>query len=175
LTEQLQDIGVQAVSIHGRTRSMMYKGEADWTLIGKIKENPRISIPIIGNGDITSPEKALHAKQRYLVDGIMIGRGAIGNPWIFAAAKSLLEKNSLPYPTPSLKERLEVCKRHFELTIEHKGEHYGILNMRKHYKNYFRELPNFKETRIKLLTSNFLDEIKELFQEIEEKYEEIGV
>ena len=170
LAEQLQDIGIQAISIHGRTRSMMYKGEADWTLIGKIKENPRITISIIGNGDITTPEEALHAKQRYHVDGIMIGRGAIGNPWLFAAAKSLLEKNGLPYPTPSLTERLTICKRHFELTIENKGEHYGILNMRKHYKNYFRELPNFKETRIKLLTSNSLDEIRDLFKYIEERY-----
>ena len=170
LTEQLQDIGVQWVSIHGRTRSMMYKGDADWTLIGKIKENPRITIPIIGNGDITTAEKALTAKQRYNVDGIMIGRGAIGNPWIFSAAKSLLENSVLPYPTPTFKERIEVCKRHFELAIEHKGEHYGILTMRKHYKNYFRELTNFKEMKIKLLTSNSLDEIRELFQCIEEKY-----
>ena len=169
LTESLQDIGVQAVSIHGRTRSQMYKGEADWTLIGKIKENPRITIPIIGNGDISTPEKALQAKQNYYVDGIMIGRGAIGNPWIFAAAKSLINK-ALPYPTPSLKERLSVCKRHFDLTIENKGEHYGILAMRKHYKDYFSGLQNFKETRLKLLTSNSLNEIKELFLRIEKEY-----
>ena len=173
LTEQLQDIGVQAVSIHGRTRSMMYKGDADWTLIGKIKENPRITIPIIGNGDITTAEQALQAKERYNVDGVMIGRGAIGNPWIFAAAKSLLKKNSLPYPTPSLKERLNVCKRHFEMELENKGKRYGIVAMRKHYKNYFRELPNFKETRIKLLTSNSINEIKELFLRIEEEYSSI--
>jgi len=171
LTESLQDIGVQAVSIHGRTRSMMYKGDADWTLIGKIKENPRITIPIIGNGDITTPEKALQAKQNYHVDGIMIGRGAIGNPWIFAAAKSLFN-NIIHYPTPSIKERLSVCKRHFDLTIENKGEHYGILAMRKHYKTYFSGLQNFKETKIKLLTSNYLDEIKELFLQIEKEYAE---
>ena len=168
LTEQLQDIGVKVVSIHGRTRSMMYKGEADWTLIGKIKENPRIKIPIIGNGDITSPEKALYAKERYHIDGIMIGRGAIGNPWIFSAAKSLLENNSIS-PTPNFKERLSVCKRHFEMTVENKGEHYGIVNMRKHYKSYFRELPNFKEIRIKLLTSNSLNEIRDLFSDIERR------
>ena len=125
---------------------------------------------LIGNGDITTPEKALQSKQRYLVDGVMIGRGAIGNPCIFAAAKSLLEKNHLPYPTQTLKERLDVCKRHFEMAIENKGEHYGILNMRKHYKNYFRELPNFKETRIKLLTTNSLNEIRELFQSIEKDF-----
>jgi nifR3 family TIM-barrel protein len=170
LTEQLQDIGVQLVSIHGRTRSMMYKGDADWTLIGEIKENPRITIPIIGNGDITTPEKALDAKQRYHVDGIMIGRGAIGNPWIFSAAKSLLEKNALPYPTPTLNERLNLCKKHLDLALEHKGERYGIVSMRKHYKNYFRELPNFKEIKIKLLTSNSLDEIRELLQYIGEEY-----
>jgi nifR3 family TIM-barrel protein len=169
LTEQLQDVGVQCVSIHGRTRSMMYKGEADWSLIGKIKENKRITIPIIGNGDITTPQKALLAKQRYHVDGIMIGRGAIGNPWIFAAAKSLLKNSGLTCPSPSLKERVEVCRRHFELALENKGEHYGIISMRKHYKNYFRELPNFKETRIKLLTSNSLNEIREIFMRIEDE------
>lgn len=169
LTEQLQDIGVQAISIHGRTRAMMYKGDADWTLIRKIKENPRITIPVIGNGDITTPEKAWQAKQNYHADGIMIGRGAIGNPWIFAAAKSLIN-NALHSPTPSVKERLSVCKRHFDLTIETKGEHYGILAMRKHYKSYFSGLQNFKELRIKLLTSNSLNEIKALFLQIEEEY-----
>jgi len=168
LTEQLQDIGVKVVSIHGRTRAMMYKGNANWDLIGKIKENRRITIPIIGNGDITTPEKALFAKKNYNVDGIMIGRGAIGNPWIFSATKSLLEKSDIHYHIPSLKERLDICKRHFEMAIENKGEHYGILNMRKHYKNYFRDLPNFKEIRIKLLTSNSLSEIRELFHGIEE-------
>ena len=169
LTEQLQDVGVKAVSIHGRTRSMMYKGEADWTLIGEIKQNPRITIPIIGNGDINSAEKALSAKQNYHIDGIMIGRGAVGNPWIFSAAKSLLENNTIAQ-MPDLKERLSVCKRHFEMTIENKGEHYGVLNMRKHYKSYFRELPDFKETRMKLLTSNSLDEIRDIFNYIENLY-----
>ena len=171
LTEQLQDIGVQVVSIHGRTRSMMYKGDADWTLIGKIKENPRITIPIIGNGDITTPEKALQAKQLYHVDGVMIGRGTIGNPWIFPATKSLLE-NGLPYPIPTVMERLNLCKKHLDLALEHKGERYGIVSMRKHYKGYFRDLPNFKETKIKMLTSNSLSEIRELFLIIEEEYGE---
>jgi nifR3 family TIM-barrel protein len=169
LAEQLQDIGVQAISIHGRTRSMMYKGEADWTLIGKIKENPRITVPIIGNGDITHADAALYAKQHYHVDGIMIGRGAIGNPWIFAASKLLIEKN-IVFPLPTIQERLSVCKQHFELCIENKGDYYGMLIMRKHYKHYFKDLINFKETRIKLLTSNSLDEIRTIFQEIEEQY-----
>ncbi|MDR0606534.1 MAG: tRNA dihydrouridine synthase DusB [Bacteroidales bacterium] len=169
LVEQLQDIGVQAVSIHGRSRSMMYKGEADFTLIGKIKENPRISIPVIGNGDIVNADKAMYVKQHYRVDGIMIGRGAIGNPWIFNASKSLLDKNKIT-PPPTVQERLAVCKKHFELSIQNKGEHYGMLTMRKHYKSYFRELINFKEIRIKLLTSNSLDEIRAIFQEIEGKY-----
>jgi nifR3 family TIM-barrel protein len=169
LAEQLQDIGVQAISIHGRTRSMMYKGEADWTLIGKIKENPRITIPVIGNGDITHADAALSAKQHYHVDGIMIGRGAIGNPWIFAASKLLLEKNIIS-PPPTIHERLSICKQHFELCIKNKGEHYGILIMRKHYKPYFKDLINFKETRIKLLTSNSLDEIRTIFQDIEKQY-----
>lgn len=169
LVEQLQDIGVQAVSIHGRTRSMMYKGEADYTLIGKIKENPRIIIPVIGNGDIVDADKALYVKKHYHVDGVMIGRGAIGNPWIFNASKSLLDKNKFT-PPPTIQERLDVCRKHFEMCIENKGEHYGMLAMRKHYKSYFRELINFKEIRIKLLTSNSLDELRMIFQEIEERY-----
>jgi nifR3 family TIM-barrel protein len=169
LTEQLQDIGVKAISVHGRTRSMMYKGKADWTLIGKIKENPRITIPIIGNGDITDAHAALYAKEHYHVDGIMIGRAAIGNPWIFTSSKLLLEKNILS-PPPTIRERLAICKRHFELSIENKGDHYGILTMRKHYKSYFKDLIDFKEMRIKLLTSNSLDEIRTIFQQIEEKY-----
>jgi nifR3 family TIM-barrel protein len=169
LAEQLQDVGVQAISIHGRTRSMMYKGAADFTLIGKVKENPRITIPVIGNGDIISADNALEVKQRYHVDGMMIGRGAIGNPWIFSASKSLID-NHIIAPPPTLRERLQICKKHFEMSVENKGEHYGILNMRKHYKSYFRELVNFKETRIKLLTSNSSDEIRTIFQQIEEKY-----
>jgi len=169
LTEQLQDVGVKAVSIHGRTRSMMYKGEADFSLIGEVKQNPRITIPIIGNGDINSAEKALYAKKHYNIDGIMIGRGAIGNPWIFSATKSLIENNTI-VKAPDFGERLRVCMRHFEMTIENKGEHYGILNMRKHYKSYFRDLQDFKETRIRLLTSYSLTEIREIFDYIEQRY-----
>ncbi|MDR1878116.1 MAG: tRNA dihydrouridine synthase DusB [Bacteroidales bacterium] len=169
LAEQLQDVGVSAISIHGRTRSMMYKGEADWTLIGKIKENPRMRIPVIGNGDVDTAQKALQVKERYRVDGIMIGRASVGNPWIFSAVKSLLEKNMI-LASPSIEERLAVCKRHFDMTLQDKGEHYGILTMRKHYKNYFRELENFKQTRIKLLTTSCAEEIVSLFQSIEKQY-----
>ncbi|MDR0368830.1 MAG: tRNA dihydrouridine synthase DusB, partial [Bacteroidales bacterium] len=159
IAEQLQDVGIQAISIHGRTRSMMYRGEADWTLTGKVKENPRITIPVIGNGDILSAEQAWDAKQKYKVDGIMIGRGAIGNPWIFAACKALFEQGRKIEPPP-IKERLDVCKKHFEMSIEQKGEHYGLLTMRKHYKHYFKELENFKPLRIQLLTSRSVEEIR---------------
>jgi nifR3 family TIM-barrel protein len=169
IAEQLQDVGVQMITVHGRTRSMMYRGEADWTLIGKIKENPRMKIPVIGNGDITSAQKALEAKQKYGVDGIMIGRGAIGNPWIFSSCKTLLNEGKEINP-PSIAERLAVCKQHFEMSIALKGEHYGLLTMRKHYKPYFKDLENFKSIRIKLLTSNSVEEVKELFEEIEQKY-----
>jgi len=169
IAEQLQDVGIQAISVHGRTRSMMYRGEADWTLIGKIKENPRMHIPVIGNGDITSAQKALEAKQKYGVDGIMIGRGAIGNPWIFSHCKALLNEGAEINP-PTIEERLAMCKQHFEMSILHKGEHYGILALRKHYKPYFKDLESFKSIRIKLLTSQCVEEIRELFQLIEQQY-----
>jgi nifR3 family TIM-barrel protein len=170
LARQLQDVGIQALTIHGRTRAMMYKGVADWTLIGKIKENPYITIPIIGNGDITNPEKALLAKQRYHVDGIMIGRAAIGNPWIFQTTNALLAQ-TMPIAPPALKERLAICRRHFDRTMDDKGEWYGMLTMRKHYKHYFKDLNDFKEIRIKLLTSTSVEEIKDIFMYIESKYE----
>lgn len=169
IAEQLQDVGIQMITVHGRTRSMMYRGEADWTLIGKIKGNPRIKIPVIGNGDITTAQKALEAKQKQHVDGIMIGRGAIGNPWIFSACKTLLNEGK-EINLPSIDERLAVCKQHFEINIAQKGEHYGLLTMRKHYKPYFKDLENFKSIRIKLLTSNSVEEIQELFKVIEQKY-----
>ena len=169
IAEQLQDVGIQAISVHGRTRSMMYRGEADWTLIGKIKENPRMNIPIIGNGDITSAQKALEAKQKYGVDGIMIGRGAIGNPWIFSSCKALLN-GTKEENLPTIEERLALCKQHFEMSIAHKGERYGILAMRKHYKPYFKDLENFKPIRIKLLTSGSVEEIRDLFEIIEQQY-----
>ncbi|HVM86850.1 MAG TPA: tRNA dihydrouridine synthase DusB, partial [Puia sp.] len=151
VAERLQDIGVQALSIHGRTRMQMYKGEADWTLIGKVKNNPRISIPIFGNGDIDSPEKALEYKNRYGVDGIMIGRAAIGYPWIFDEIKYFL-KTGGHLPPPTIEHRVAVCRKHLYKSIEWKGPIVGVNEMRRHYANYLKGLPNIKEFRNKLVT-----------------------
>src|SRR4051794_11168367 len=137
VAERLQDIGIQALSIHGRTRTQMYKGEADWTLIGKVKNNPRIRIPVFGNGDIDSPEKAFEYKNRYGVDGIMIGRAAIGYPWIFNEIRHYLETGHRLAP-PSLSERVEVCKKHLRHSVDWKGPITGIHEMRRHYSNYLK-------------------------------------
>lgn len=151
VAERLQDVGIKALSIHGRTRKQMYKGEADWTCIGNIKNNPRIHIPIFGNGDINSPEKALEYKNRYGVDGIMIGRASIGNPWVFREIKAFLDKGELIAP-PTLKERVDATREHLDRSIEWKGERLGVVEMRRHYTNYFRGLRNVKHFRSKLVT-----------------------
>lgn len=150
VAERLQDIGVKALTIHGRTRVQMYKGSADWTLIGKIKENPRISIPIFGNGDIDSPQKALEYKNRYGVDGVMIGRASIGYPWIFNEIKYFIQHGTMP-GEPDIEERVRVVKKHLEFSIRWKGERTGVLEMRRHYSNYFKGLPDFKPHRMKLV------------------------
>lgn len=167
VAERLQDVGIQALTIHGRTRSQMYKGEADWTLIAKVKENPRIHIPIFGNGDINSPQKALQYKNLYGVDGIMIGRAAIGYPWIFREVKHYFQTGEL-LPSPSLAERAKVCLEHFLFSLQWKGEVYGLIEMRKHYANYFKSIPHFKETRLKLCTSNSIQEITEILYQLME-------
>jgi tRNA-dihydrouridine synthase B len=146
VAERLQDVGIQALSIHGRTRMQMYKGEADWSLIAKVKDNPRIQIPIFGNGDIDSPQKALEYKNRYGVDGIMIGRAAIGYPWIFNEIKHFLHTGEI-LPPPTLVERLQVTRHHLDFSIRWKGEKLGIFEMRRHYTNYFRGLAHFKPFR----------------------------
>lgn len=169
VAEQLQDVGIKALTIHGRTRVQLYKGNADWTLIGKIKENPRIHIPIFGNGDIDSPQKALEMKQVYGVDGIMIGRAAIGYPWIFREIKHYL-KTGETLPPPTLEERVTTCKIHFEKNIEWKGEHIGIFEMRRHYAGYFKGLPDFKPFRTLLVSSHNVNEIKEILEQIVTKY-----
>jgi tRNA-dihydrouridine synthase B len=169
VAERLQDVGVKALSVHGRTRVQMYKGDADWTLIGKIKENPRISIPIFGNGDIDSPQKALEYKNRYGVDGIMIGRAAIGYPWIFNEIKHYLKTGALP-PAPDIAERVKVALTHFRKSLEWKGEKVGIVEMRRHYANYFKGFNHFKEFRIRLVTSDSVNEICDTFEEIKEFY-----
>ena len=169
LAQKLQDAGIAALSIHGRTRAQMYRGSADWTLIGAVKQNPLIHIPIFGNGDIVSAQSAKLAIDNHHVDGVMIGRGSIGNPWVFAQAKSLVFHGK-ELPLPTIKERLDMCKRHLQLALQYKEEHYAIINMQKHYKTYFKDIDHFKEYRIKLMTTTRLDEIYHLFDEIEEKF-----
>lgn len=169
VAERLQDVGIKALSIHGRTRKQMYKGEADWTLIAKVKENPRITIPIFGNGDIDSPEKALEYKNRYGVDGIMIGRAAIGYPWIFNEIKYFLKTGEHLAP-PTIEQRVEVIRRHLHRSIEWKGLITGINEMRRHYTNYLKGIPNIKEYRLKLVTQKSLEEIDDTLNEIIKTY-----
>jgi tRNA-dihydrouridine synthase B len=170
VAERLQDIGIAALSIHGRTRCQLYKGEADWSLIAKVKNNPRIKIPIFGNGDIDSPQKALEYKNHYGVDGIMIGRAAIGYPWIFREIKHYLRTKELLAP-PTLEERIVVCKRHLHKSIEWKGPVVGINEMRRHYTNYLKGLPGIKEFRLKLVTLTTPEEINEVLDTISVRYE----
>jgi nifR3 family TIM-barrel protein len=169
VAERLQDIGIKALSIHGRTRKQMYKGEADWTLIGKIKENPRIHIPIFGNGDIDSPQKALEYRNRYGVDGIMIGRASIGNPWIFRDIKHYFKTGEL-LPSPDISERVKAVKQHIRHSIEWKGEKLGVLEMRRHYTNYFRGYPHIKPYRQKLVTEHDPEILNEVLDMIQERY-----
>jgi len=171
VAERLQDVGVKALSIHGRTRAQLYKGEADWTLIGKVKNNPRIHIPIFGNGDIDSAQKAFEYKNRYGIDGIMIGRAAIGYPWIFREIKAYLKDGTI-LPPPSLEERISVCKKHLSKSLEWKGPIVGINEMRRHYTNYLKGLPGIKEFRFKLVTLNSPEEIYEVLNHISAHYKD---
>lgn len=153
VAERLQDVGIQAISIHGRTRKQMYKGEADWTLIGEVKNNTRMHIPVFGNGDIDTPEKAIEYKNRFGVDGVMIGRASIGYPWIFNETKHFMATGEHLAP-PTIEQRINVAKRHLEMSIKWKGEKLGVVEMRRHYANYFKGIPHLKEFRIKLVTEN---------------------
>lgn len=169
LAERLQDVGIQALTVHGRTRAQMYRGEADWTLIGEIKKNPRMHIPIIGNGDITGPEKAREAFDRYGVDGIMIGRATFGHPWIFREIRHYLDTGEL-LPSMTVAERVVLAKEHLAKSLELKGDKVGIFEMRRHLANYFKGIPDFKPWRMKLVTETApavlfatLDEISSLF------------
>lgn len=170
VAERLQDIGIAALSIHGRTRCQMYKGEADWALIGKIKNNPRIHIPIFGNGDVDSPEKALEYKNRYGVDGIMIGRAAIGYPWIFNEIKHYLETGQ-HLSLPTVQQRVAVIRQHLKHSLSWKGPVVGIREMRRHYTNYLKGFPGIKEFRSRLVQLNTYDEIDEVLNEVLEKYD----
>lgn len=165
VAERLQDIGIKALSIHGRTRVQLYKGEADWTLIGKVKNNPRIQIPIFGNGDIDSVEKALEYKNRYGVDGLMIGRASIGHPWVFNEIKHFINTGE-HLPGPTLEDRVNACYTHLVKSIEWKSEILAINEMKRHYANYFKGIPNFKPYRTALVMSNNLNEIKDLLETI---------
>lgn len=165
VAERLQDTGIKALSIHGRTRNQLYKGEADWSWIARVKENPRITIPIFGNGDIDSPEKALKYKNRYGIDGIMIGRAAIGYPWIFNEIKYFFETGNHLAP-PTIEQRVAVIRQHLNFSVEWKGLIPGINEMRSHYTNYLKGLPNIKDYRLKLVTVKSVEEIEEILVEI---------
>ncbi|GAB3231204.1 tRNA dihydrouridine synthase DusB [Hymenobacter seoulensis] len=165
VAERLQDIGIEALTVHGRTRVQMYKGDADWDLIGRIKNNPRIKIPIFGNGDIDSPQKAVEYKNRYGVDGVMIGRAAIGYPWIFREVKHYAATGQL-LPPPTVEERVQACRMHFEKSLEWKGPRAGVFEMRRHYAQYFRGLEGARQWRTRLVDSNDPAEIHAIMDEI---------
>lgn len=169
VAERLQDVGIQAISIHGRTRKQMYKGEADWSLIGDVKKNPRMNIPVFGNGDVFSPQIALEKREKYGVDGVMIGRASIGYPWIFREIKHFFKTGETLAP-PTMAERIQAAERHLKMSVEWKGERVGINEMRRHYTNYFKGIPNFKEHRMKLVTQDSYDELKAIFEEIKSTY-----
>ena len=166
---RLQDVGIAALTIHGRTRAQMYTGEADWTLIGRVKNNPAIKIPIIGNGDIDSPQKAAEAFERYGVDGVMIGRATYGRPWIFREVRHYLDTGEV-LPQPSVIERVEIAKRHLAKSVEIKGERVGVFEMRRHLSNYFKGLPDFKSTRLKLVTLTDVAEINAVLDYVAGKW-----
>lgn len=169
VAEKLQDIGVQALTIHARTRAQMYKGHSDWSHIARVKNNPRITMPIFGNGDIDSPEKALEYKNKFGIDGIMIGRAAIGYPWIFDEIKHYF-KTGEHLPLPTIKDRIEAAKNHLIWSMEWKGERVGIVEMRRHYTNYFKGISNFKEYKNKLVTTDNHNDLMNIFEEINEIY-----
>ena len=169
IAERVQDVGIKAITIHGRTRTMKSSEAAEWDLIRDVKNNQRMKIPVFGNGDVVSPETAKHFKDNYAVDGLMIGRGSYGNPWIFRDIKHYLKTGEI-LPKPDVAERVKICKIHFEKSLEWKGDHRGVFEIRKHYGDYFKGLPNFKPYRIKLVTLEDPQEIFQLLDEIGDKY-----
>ncbi len=171
VAERLQDVGIEAISIHGRTRKQMYKGEADWSLIAAVKDNPRIKIPVFGNGDIDTPQKALEYKVKYNVDGVMVGRASIGNPWIFNEIKHFVATGEI-LPKPSISDRVDACLEHVEMSVKWKGETLGVAEMKRHYTNYFKGISHFKEHRMKLVTSFDLAEIYETLDWIKQNADE---
>lgn len=169
VAERLQDVGIQALSIHGRTRAQMYKGVADWAPIAEVKNNPRIHIPIFGNGDVDSPEKAMSMRDDYGLDGAMIGRASIGNPWFFKQVKHFF-KTGEHLPEPTLEEKVEIARRHLQMAIDWKGEKLGVFETRRHYTNYFRGIPNFKPLRMKMVTSDDAQDVFKAFDEVLEQF-----
>ena len=169
VAERLQDVGIQALSIHGRTRAQMYKGVADWAPIAEVKNNPRIHIPIFGNGDVDSPEKAMSMRDDYGLDGAMIGRASIGNPWFFKQVKHFF-KTGEHLPEQTLEEKVEIARRHLQMAIDWKGEKLGVFETRRHYTNYFRGIPNFKPLRMKMVTSDDAQDVFKAFDEVLEQF-----
>ena len=169
VAERLQDVGCAAISIHGRTRAQMYKGDADWSYISQVKNNQRMHIPVFGNGDVNTPERAIEMKDKYGLDGAMIGRASIGNPWFFNQVKHFI-KTGTHIALPSLSDRVKTAKRHLEMSISWKGNVLGVLETRRHYANYFKGYPNFKQYRKQMVTLNCPNEIYGLFDEVLEKY-----
>lgn len=167
VAERLQDVGIEAISIHGRTRKQMYKGSADWSLIAEVKNNPRMKIPVFGNGDIDTPERAVEYKEKYGVDGLMIGRASIGYPWIFNEIKHF-QKTGEHLERPSIIERIKTAREHLEMSVKWKGEKLGVTEMKRHYTNYFKGIAHFKEHRMKLVTSFDLAEIRDILTKLEE-------
>lgn len=171
VAERLQDVGIQAISIHGRTRKQMYKGQADWSLIADVKNNQRMNIPVFGNGDVDSPEMAKHKRDTYGIDGIMIGRAAIGYPWIFNEIKHYLKTNEL-LAKPSMSQRIALCREHLEFSLRWKGAILGVVETRRHYTNYFKHIPDFKEYRMRLVTATQAQDLFQILNEIEQVFGE---
>ena len=169
VAERLQDVGCAAISIHGRTRAQMYKGDADWRPIAVVKNNPRMHIPVFGNGDVNTPERAVEMRDDYGLDGAMIGRASIGNPWFFNQVKHYF-KTGEHMPTPTIVERVEAARRHLEMSIAWKGETLGVLETRRHYTNYFKGIPHFKEYRTRMVTSNASEEVFATLAEVEKQW-----
>ena len=169
MAERLQDVGCKAISIHGRTRAQMYKGEADWRPIAAVKNNPRMHIPVFGNGDVDTPEKAALMRDEYGLDGAMIGRASIGYPWFFKEVKHFFKTGEHLAP-PSMQERIDAARRHLQMAIDWKGEKLGVFETRRHYTNYFKNIPDFKEFRMKMVTSDDSADVFAAFDEVEERF-----
>ena len=170
VAERIQDAGAQAITIHGRTRAQMYKGSADWSLISDVKNNPRMKIPVFGNGDVNTPEKAVEMRDKFGLDGAMIGRASIGNPWFFNQVKHFF-KTGQHLPQPTLFERINMAEEHLKMAIKWKGEKLGVLETRRHYSNYFKGVPDFKKYKTTMVTSDFSEEVFSLFSELKEKFQ----